>query len=69
MPRSMPREVYETLSPFGKKLCREIVEQPGEDVPDTMKDDTTFLSVSHDDFDLNCLMWIYDFFSSKLFSF
>ncbi len=32
MPISMPREIYDTLSPHGKKMCAEIVAPPGEEL-------------------------------------
>jgi len=43
MTRSMPRDVYDTLSPFGKHICREVVAEPGEEVDASLKDDVILL--------------------------
>eukprot|EP01051_Picozoa_sp_SAG22_P024646 SAG22_NODE_6927_length_794_cov_1.328058_1_plen_91_part_00 len=33
MPKSMPREIYDTLSDHAKDTCRRIVAEPGEQIP------------------------------------
>ncbi len=43
MTRSLPREVYNNLTTFGKKICREVVAQPGEEIDAHLKEDVVSL--------------------------
>jgi len=43
MRRSLPREVYDTLSPEGQHRAREIVALPGEEIDTSMQDDSTLI--------------------------
>ena len=43
MVHSMPQEIYDTLTPFGKKICKDIVAPPGVNIDTSMHDDVIYV--------------------------